>query len=270
MSSLGYDIIPAAIGRIGRRVDDVHMRLKKWRPGVFGSPIRQRMIQLYRNDAQFGTTVSIPHHLSFLAPDTDIDIRYKVEAYDRSGQLIGQKEHLVRHFETLQIPIEEAVGHPLDEYGIFSVSCFYGSYQGIDFLGQTSPQYMTMYLPKDTKTAPQIVHSHKYMDRFPPVKRTTVRRSSLCEGHDNLVGISYFLLNSSNVRVRGKLTVESASGPVFTGALAAPRHGVCRVDVPLNGSGPYQMACELDRVINHRKPIAFRTFASGRITASHS
>jgi hypothetical protein len=270
MNVFDHNFISAVAGRVGRKADDIHMRLKKWRPGVFGSPIRQRMLQLYRNDGEFGTTVSIPHHLSFLAPDTNINIRYNVAAYDRNGKLIGEKEHLVRHFETLQIPLEEAVGRPLDEYGIFAVSCFYDSYKGIDFLGQTSPQYMTMYLPKNSSNAPQIIHSHKYMERLPPLKRSVVRASSLCEGDDGLTGISYFFLNSSNVQVRGKLTITSGAALVSESALTARRHGVCRIDIPLSGPGPYQMTCELDRAVNHRKPIAFRTFASGRITASHS
>jgi hypothetical protein len=270
MNVFDHNFIPAAVAGLGRKADDIHMRMKKWRPNVFGSPIRQRMLQLYRNDAEFGTTVSIPHHLSFLAPDTNIVIEYSVAAYDRNGALIGEKKHLVRHFETLQIPLEEAVGRPLDEYGIFAVSCTYDSSEGIDFLGQTSPQYMTMFLPRNSSNAPQIVHSHKYMDRLPPLRRKVVRHSSLSEGDDGLTGISYFFLNSSNVPVRGKLTITSESGLVSESDLMAHRRGVCRVDIPLSGPGPYQMACELDRVINHRKPIAFRTFASGRITASHS
>jgi hypothetical protein len=270
MNIFDRNFIPGAAARISRRADELHMQLKKWRPDLFGAPIRQDMIQLYRNDAQFTTTVSIPHHLSFLAPDTNIDILYKVVAYDRRGALIGKKEHLVKHFETLQIPLEVAVGRPLDEHGIFAVSCSYSSSEGIDFLGQTSPQYMTMFLPKDSRNAPQIVHSHKYMDRFPPLKRKTVRHSSLSEGDQGLTGISYFLLNSSNVAVKGVLTISSASRLISRSNLTASGHGVCRADVPLSGSGPYQMTCELDRAINHRKPIAFRTFASGRITASHS
>ena len=106
MNVFDHNFISAVAGRVGRKADDIHMRLKKWRPGVFGSPIRQRMLQLYRNDGEFGTTVSIPHHLSFLAPDTNINIRYNVAAYDRNGKLIGEKEHLVRHFETLQFPLK--------------------------------------------------------------------------------------------------------------------------------------------------------------------
>ena len=129
---------------------------------------------------------------------------------------------------------------------------------------------MTMYLPKNSSNAPQIIHSHKYMERLPPLKRSVVRASSLCEGDDGLTGISYFFLNSSNVQVRGKLTITSGAALVSESALTARRHGVCRIDIPLSGPGPYQMTCELDRAVNHRKPIAFRTFASGRITASHS
>lgn len=264
------NFIPGAAARISRKADELHMRLKKWRPDVFGSPIRQDMLQLYRNDAEFTTMVSIPHHLSFLAPDTNIDILYEVAAYDRRGVLVGKKEHLVRHFETLQIPLEIAVDRSLDEYGIFAVSCSYSSSAGIDFLGQTSPQYMTMYLPKDSRNAPQIIHSHKYMDRFPPLKRTTLRRSSLYEGDEGLIGVSYFLLNSSNVPVKGELTISSGSRLISKSNLTANGHGVCRTDVRISGAGPYQMTCELNRAINHRKPIAFRTFASGRITASHS
>jgi hypothetical protein len=270
MSFFDNSPIPGAVGRIGRKADNIHMRLKKWRPELFGAPIRQRMLQLYRNDTEFGTIVSIPHHLSFLAPDSNIVITYKVVAYDRNGKLIGEKTHLVRHFETLQIPLHSAIDQPLDEYGIFAVSCSYDSCHGIDFLGQTSPQYMTMFSPRNANNAPQIVHSHKYMDQLPPLRRKLVRYSSLIEGADSLVKISYFFLNSSNVQVEGTIRITCKSELVSESPLVARGHGVCRVDIPLSGAGPYQMACELNRAINHRKPIAFRTFASGLITASHS
>ena len=122
----------------------------------------------------FDTIISIPHHLSFLAPNTNIDIIYGLRVFGRDGRLIGSSEHNVKHFETLQEPISQLLGRQPDEHGMFAVTCRYCSPSGIDFLGTTSPQFMTIFMPRGDRGAPQITHSHKYMDRFPP------RNPSLC------------------------------------------------------------------------------------------
>ena len=262
-------LVPAIIARAGRAADAVQMRLKKARPALFGSPIRQNMVQLYRHDADFDTIISIPHHLSFLAPDTNIDIIYGIRVFDRNGKLVGSCEHKVKHFETLQEPISKLLGREPDEHGMFVVTCHYSSPAGIDFLGMTSPQFMTIFLPRSEQAAPQITHSHKYMDRIPPLKSKFPRRSALLEGDANLVGVSYFLMNSSRVTTNVDLTLSGPAGSVVHSARLKPC-GTARLDFDAVGEGPFELTCELDRIINHRKPIAFRRFSSGLITAAHS
>jgi hypothetical protein len=263
------NIFPAALARAVRTADAVQMRLKKARPQLFGSPIRQNMIQLYRCDSDFDTIVSIPHHLSFLAPDTNIKIIYGVRAFDRNGRLLASRKHDVRHFETLQKPLSELLGCDLDEHGMFAVTCTYDSPTGIDFLGMTSPQFMTIFMPRSALGAPQITHSHKYMDRFPPLKNKFSRHSSLFEGDVNLAGISYFLMNSSPATTNGTIAVNGPAGATAHPISVKPR-GTARIEIEASGEGPFELTCELDRVINHRKPIAFRRFSSGLITAGHS
>jgi hypothetical protein len=245
------------------------MRLKKARPALFGSPIRQNMVQLYRCDADFDTIVSIPHHLSFLAPDTNIDITYEIRVFDRDGGLLGRCEHNVKHFETLQQPLSELLERQTDEHGMFVVSCRYSSSSGIDFLGTTSPQFMTIFMPRSAHAAPQITHSHLFMDRIPPLKSKLPRSSALLEGDANLVGVSYFLMNSSQLTTNVDLTLSGSGSPVERSVALKPR-GTSRVDFDVNGEGPFELSYELDRAINHRKPIAFRRFSSGLITAAHS
>ncbi|WP_128926845.1 hypothetical protein [Bradyrhizobium guangxiense] len=263
------NLLPAALARAGRALDAAHMKLKKAKPHLFGSPIRQNMVQLYRHDADFDTIISIPHHLSFLAPDTNIDITYGIRAFDRNGKLVADREHRVKHFETLQRPISELLGCEPDEHGMFSIRCHYSSPSGIDFLGMTSPQFMTIFMPRSERGAPQITHSHKYMDRFPPLKNAFVRRSALLEGDPNLTGISYFLMNSSGVTASAALTL---TGPSYSARhpVTVKPHGAARIDFDAAGEGPFELACEWDRVVNHRKPIAFRRFSSGLVTAAHS
>jgi len=211
-------LVPAIVARAGRAADAMHMRLKKARPELFGSPIRQNMVQLYRHDADFDTIISIPHHLSFLAPDTNIDIIYGIRVFDRNGKLVGSCEHRVKHFETLQEPISKLLGREPDEHGMFVVTCRYISPAGIDFLGMTSPQFMTIFLPRSEQAAPQITHSHKYMDHIPPLKSKFPRRSALLEGDANLVGVSYFLMNSSRATTNVDLTLYGPAGSVVHSA----------------------------------------------------
>jgi hypothetical protein len=262
-------LVPTLLRRAARAADAAQMKLKKARPTLFGSPIRQNMIQLYRHDADFDTIISIPHHLSFLAPNTNIDIIYAIRAFDRNGKLVGSCEHKVKHFETLQEPISKLLGRQPDEHGMFVVSCRYTSPTGIDFLGTTSPQFMTIFMPRSERGAPQITHSHKYLDRIPPLKSNFPRRSALLEGDANLTGISYFLMNSSQVATNVELTLSGPAGSAAHSVTLKPR-GTARLDFDAVGEGPFELLCELDRAINHRKPIAFRRFSSGLITAAHS
>ncbi|MDB5610370.1 MAG: hypothetical protein JWP25_7270 [Bradyrhizobium sp.] len=262
--------LSAVVARAARAADDVQMRLKRAHPNLFGSPIRQNMIQLYRRDSDFDTIVSIPHHLSFLAPDTHIKITYGIRAFDRQGRLLATRKHDVKHFETLQKPLSELLDHELDEHGMFAVTCTYDSPNGIEFLGMTSPQFMTIFMPRSAQGAPQITHSHKYMDRFAPMKRKLMaRHSSLFEGDSNLAGISYFLMNSSPMTTSGNINVKGPSGSI-NHPISVVRRGAARLDIDVSGEGPFEMTCELDRAINHRKPIVFRRFSSGMITAGHS
>jgi hypothetical protein len=262
-------LVPALLARVSRAADAAQMKLKKARPELFGSPIRQNMVQLYRHDADFDTIVSIPHHLSFLAPDTNIDIIYGIRVFDRNGSLVGSCKHKVKHFETLQEPLLKLLGREPDEHGMFVVTCHYVSPSGIDFLGMTSPQFMTIFMPRGEQSAPQITHSHKYMDRVSPLKSKFPRRSALLEGDANLIGVSYFLMNSSRATTNVDLTLSGPSGPVAHSATLKPC-GTARLDFEAIGEGPFELTCQLDRVINHRKPIAFRRFSSGSITAAHS
>jgi hypothetical protein len=107
------------------------------------------------------------------------------------------------------------------------------------------------------------------MDRFPPLKSTMVRRSALLEGDRNLTGISYFLMNSSGVTASAKLSLTGPSYAANHSVTVRP-HGAARIDFDAAGEGPFELACEWDRVLNHRKPIAFRRFSSGLVTAAHS
>jgi hypothetical protein len=107
------------------------------------------------------------------------------------------------------------------------------------------------------------------MERFPPLKSRFVRRSALLEGDPNLAGISYFVMNSSPVGANANLTLSGPAGSI-TRSVKLNRHGTARVDFDAAGEGPFELSCEWDRVVNHRKPIAFRRFSSGLITAAHS
>jgi len=128
---------------------------------------------------------------------------------------------------------------------------------------------MTIFMPRSERAAPQITHSHKYMDRISPLKSKFPRHSALLEGDANLVGVSYFLMNSSRVTTNVDLTLSGPAGLLVHSATVKPC-GTARMDFDAAGEGPFELTCELDRVINHRKPIAFRRFSSGLITAAHS
>ena len=257
--------VAAAADRARDRVASAVRRCKKLAPWLLGSPIKNGMVQLYRNDSDFRTIVSIPHHLSFLAPDSNVGIEYRVTAYGKDGRKIGTAKRLIRHFATLQQPLDELIEN-LDDHGMFVVSCRYDTSAGIDFLGETSPQFMTIFVPRRDDSAPQLIHSHKYLDRLPPLSRAVSRTSTLQEGLETAERIDCFVLNTGPMSVRGAIELSNGTRRDFS----MPGHGVALVTMDLDRRQPVDVTCRFDRVLNQRKPIVFRRFSSGWITASHS
>jgi len=265
MERIERRLVAAAADHARRQLSGTVRRCKKMAPWLLGSPIKNGMVQLYRNDGDFRTIVSIPHHLSFLAPDSNVGIEYRVTAYRRDGRKVGTAKRLIPHFATLQVPLDELIEN-LDDYGMFVVSCRYDTSAGIDFLGETSPQFMTIFVPRRNDSAPQLIHSHKYLDRLPPLSRAVSRTSALQEGLETADRLDCFVLNTSPMTVRGEIELSNGSCRQFS----IPGRGVGQVTMAMDCRQSVDVTSRFDRVLNHRKPIVFRRFPSGWITASHS
>ncbi len=264
----------------GREIERLTYRAKIAQPKLLGPAIRGPLVQLYRADADFTTEVGFVNYLTFYLLDADIGITVAVTAYDRNGKRLGSGRHRVGRKQALQRPLEELVGAPLDAHGLFTVEAEYdaAAIDGIAFLGQTAPQFMTLFVPRaGGAAAPQILHSHKGFQRggvpFSPCRW----ESPVTEHLAAVEAYSVFVVNACRSKLGGRVELVDVARPdtAWRTDYHAPAWGVARIDLrpaalnlPLDQ--PFRFACDFDRRTPHRKPILFRRFADGSITGNHS
>lgn len=179
--------------------------------------------------------------------------------------MINEVHKLLNPFEVLHCDLNDLSNNSLDEYGVFTVHCNYESNAIQSLLGFSSPQFMTIYVPKDINNAPQLIHSHKYINLFTPPKRKITRISSLVENGHDMHSICVFVINSSTASLSGNVTLRDCCEYFHI-----PRMAVAKLDFNSLPRDGFNIASEFNRNINHKKPIIFRRFNSGRVTASHS
>jgi hypothetical protein len=87
---------------------------------------------------------------------------------------------------------------------------------------------------------------------------------------------SVFVINACGSRLNGRVELGGIARPAAWSAdYTVPRWGVGRIDMRPAEMGialdqPFRFSCAFDRRTPHRKPILFRRFADGSITANHS
>lgn len=264
--------------RMKREIDRLKKETQLRFPQALGMPIKAPVIQLYRCDHEINTQINLVNYLSFYNHQIESSILYEIVVFNRVGKRIARGVHKVAPFQTLMKPIQDLVSELVDEYGVFYIKAKYEPQLPTEarYLGETSPQFMTLFLPK-LVGAPQMIHSHKFFERFPAPYTPTTRISSSIEETGNLESLSFYVLNSSSSKVRGAITfspLTSQSEILTKLKFEIPRHGVKRLVMTRSDLGKLSESVaiqyEYDRVLSHMKPIQFRTFKGGFITANHS
>ena len=266
--------------KAGREIERLTYRAQIAQPKLLGPAIRGPLVQLYRADDDFTAEVAFVNYLTFYLLDADIGITVTVTAYDRNGKRLGSGRHRVGRKEALQRPLDELLGAALDSHGLFTVEAAYdaAATDAVAFLGQTAPQFMTLFVPKaDSGAAPQILHSHKSFQRggvpFSPCRW----ESPVTEHLAAVEAYSVFVMNACRSKLSGRVELVGVARPdaAWRTAYQAPAWGVARIDLQPAALGlpldqPFRFACDFDRRTPHRKPILFRRFADGSITGNHS
>jgi len=263
-----------------REVERLTYRAKIAQPKLLGPAIKGPLVQLYRADTDFTTEVGFVNYLTFYLLDADIGITVTVTAYERNGKRLGSGRHRVGRKQALQRPLDELVGSPLDAHGLFTVEAEYdaAAIDDIAFLGQTAPQFMTLFVPRaGGAAAPQILHSHKGFQRGGVPYSPCRWESPVTEHLAAVEAYSVFVVNACRSKLGGRVELIDVARPdaAWRTDYHAPAWGVARIDLrpaslnlPLDQ--PFRFACDFDRRTPHRKPILFRRFADGSITGNHS
>jgi len=272
---LGYAWVQAGRGAAG-----LVERARIARPKLLGPAIRGPLVQLYRADAAFATDVNFVNYLSFYLPDEDLAIDFKVTAYDRQGKRLGSGRRRIGRHQAAQQPLGDLVGARLDTHGLFTVEAAYDAdaVERIAFLGETAPQFMTLFLPTaGSAPAPQILHSHKLFERarvpYSPCKwlSPNIEQPAAVEEYN------IFVLNACRSALSGEIEFRGVerTDATWRRDYEVPAWGVGRLDLRPAELGlaldqPFRITYRFDRRTPHRKPILFRRFADGSMSGNHS
>lgn len=248
-------------------------------PSWLGLPVLGPYVQLYRQDKDFSTEVSVFNYLSTFMPGIEHHIDFRIVCMDRHGRKIGSGVIGVAPGGTAQKRLNDIVAGGLDEYGLFHVMAKPRSQDAetVASIGETTGQFMTLFCPVSTATAaPQILHSHKLFQRFPILRSPINRSPHLSEDVATLDLLSFYVLNPQPMRLSFGLTVrECATGTrLLTQSVQVAGHGVgvVRMDraVMSDWENPVCFEYAFDRQVSHRKPILFRRYPGGVITCNHT
>jgi hypothetical protein len=266
--------------KAGREIERLTYRARIAQPKLLGPAVRGPLVQLYRADADFTTEVGFVNFLTFYLLDADIGITVTATAYDRNGRRLGSGRHRLGRKQALQRPLAELVDAPLDAHGLFMIEAAYdaAAIDEIAFLGQTAPQFMTLFVPTaGGAAAPQILHSHKIFQRSGVPYSPCRWESPVIEHLAAVEAYSVFVVNSCRSKLTGRVELGGLGEKAATWRTdySVPGWGVARVDLRLDALAlpldqPFRFACDFDRRTPHRKPILFRRFADGSITGNHS
>jgi hypothetical protein len=257
-----------------------HWTRERW-PTVFGLPVESHLVQLYRADTDVDTQVSLANVLSFFLLEEGLRAKFRIAGYDRQGRLLAQTTHRLDRWQSFQGSLRDLIGFELDEYGAFTIDASYDreTTKQLAKLGQTAPQFMTLYFPRRTDGGqpPQILHSHKRL-RLTPSIGSPVEWSSHClERLSALAALDVFVINIDPVRLHAQIELRAVgSGDcVWRSAAAIPGWGTERFSAPVadfatTNGGLFSLHYRYDRPVSYRRPIIFRRFNSGLITANHS
>ena len=246
-------------------------------PTVLGMPIRGPLIQFYRNDDTFETELSLVNYMSYFSPDEAVTQAYSLTVYNREGKSLASAQVDLKPGETFQQNLSTLFAGKLDHFGVFAVNTsYFPKYsKKIEFLGETSPQFMTLFVPKDGMSGPQMIHSHKRFETWPvPVGKST-RASGCVEDLRELTKLDIFILNSGPARIKGRIQFNdlSTKAPLKTMEFQAAGHGVAQLTLEKTElqsmNAPVSMRIDHNRLIQQRKPILFRTTKSGFVSCNH-
>lgn len=244
-------------------------------PQILGHQVHGSPVQLYRHDEQFTTALSFNHFVEFFSNVPKLDITVKIEAFDLLGRSLGQRKISLNKKGSFQFLLSDLY-EKLDRYGLFSVSMKTenGFIDDLAYLGTFYPQYMTVLIPKDQLSSPQMIHSHKLRQGRILVSRTLRRGSSDIEISQGIQKLQFYFLNSSKSQLNARLDIFSGTdGSNLTEQeIKIPGYGIGLIEINPQqiGGSVYRFEYQFDRNVDHKKPIVFRQFSDQSWSCNHT
>lgn len=244
-------------------------------PQVFGFEVSKPMVQFYRNDSVFRTLLSFNHFIEVFAEYQGLTLDVRVEAFDRSGQSLGVQTFKIEA-GARQFYLEQLFKN-LDEYGMFTLAFKLDPafVDELSFLQKLSSQFMTVYVPQDSKSAPQMVHSHKEQQGSIWLSRNLKRRSSSIESFGDIKKLEFYFINPSASEVDVELagmSLNHSSSPLKQNFKTKP-YSCVKIEWPvevLANEDSMAFVFTYNKNINHKKPIVFRQFQSDIWSCNHT
>ncbi|PIS11930.1 MAG: hypothetical protein COT73_01305 [Bdellovibrio sp. CG10_big_fil_rev_8_21_14_0_10_47_8] len=254
-------------------------RLHEKFPEMLGHEVQGIPVQLYRHDQNFHTVLSFNHFVEFFSGIPKLDLRVQVEAFSHKGRSLGRNEIVLQRQGALQVDLS-GLFPDLDHFGLFSVEMKVRPkfIPELSYLGTLHPHFMTVFLPQDKLSSPQMIHSHKLRQGHLLMPRLHRRPSSLLEPIGDLQNLEFYFLNSSASLINAQLNIFDSGSGQQLGArkMKIPGYGVQQIRLAEKDLADhakdtmYRFEYLFDRSVDHKKPILFRQFKNQIWSCNHT
>jgi len=240
---------------------------------LIGNIFKNRIMQLYINDENFKTFIYLNNFIKYFSL-INVEIKITIKIYSLNGLLLKEKIFDISKSSSICIDLFKQFSG-LDRHGYFTVSANINPRYNlkIKYLGSLSPQFMTVFVPRNNNSAPQMIHSHKRQQYSFAFKKPITRHSSHIENLDGVRAMSFYVLNSSRSSISANVVLicVETNCIIFNESIDIESYGtgLVKFNNRINCRNKVSIKIKYSHYLSHTKPIIFREKISGIISANH-
>lgn len=237
-----------------------------------GANLGPAVVQLFLNDGQRRTHVSLMNFPAFLAPQAAAEYVYRLRIYDRDGRVLRTQQIDLPRFGATDADLADVFGDALPAFGMIAVRIAprRALYFGDRHLGRIRPHFYTLYTGPAMESL-GLVHPQTSLDEPCAPERQWL--SNLQLDPQRVRKLEVFQVNPSRQPLKSEVFLANAAGETLNKVEEViPACGTRRAEFDLSAFAekgePVSVGLRGLAAANG-KPILFMHFPDGSFTCCH-